>query len=153
MSRLSARIGHQKVRDLQLNQKHRFGLCARTAMVLTRRLFDLDQKLRSDGKPLVPGGGVEPPRAEARRILSPLRLPVPPSRLGNLILMNSIISDCTTSLAVTDSQTINRLIVALIDNRSFLVLNCIGLIMISIQLRVCRNDLSSHGRHRNTGLQ
>jgi hypothetical protein len=29
---------------------------------------------------LVPGGGVEPPRAEARRILSPLRLPVPPSR-------------------------------------------------------------------------
>src|SRR3984893_2575530 len=30
---------------------------------------------------LVPGGGVEPPRAEARRSLSPLRLPVPPSRL------------------------------------------------------------------------
>jgi hypothetical protein len=29
----------------------------------------------------VPGGGIEPPRAEARRILSPLRLPVPPSRL------------------------------------------------------------------------
>jgi hypothetical protein len=28
----------------------------------------------------VPGGGIEPPRAEARRILSPLRLPVPPSR-------------------------------------------------------------------------
>src|ERR1039458_10397840 len=26
---------------------------------------------------LVPGGGVEPPRAEARRSLSPLRLPVP----------------------------------------------------------------------------
>jgi hypothetical protein len=32
----------------------------------------------------VPGGGVEPPRAEARRILSPLRLPVPPSRLVQL---------------------------------------------------------------------
>jgi hypothetical protein len=31
---------------------------------------------------LVPGGGVEPPRPEGRRILSPLRLPVPPSRLG-----------------------------------------------------------------------
>ena len=31
---------------------------------------------------VVPGGGVEPPRAEARRILSPLRLPVPPSRRG-----------------------------------------------------------------------
>ncbi len=28
----------------------------------------------------MPGGGIEPPRAEARRILSPLRLPVPPSR-------------------------------------------------------------------------
>src|SRR6266576_6707689 len=31
-------------------------------------------------KVLVPGGGVEPPRPEGRRILSPLRLPVPPSR-------------------------------------------------------------------------
>ena len=29
----------------------------------------------------MPGGGVEPPRPEGRRILSPLRLPVPPSRL------------------------------------------------------------------------
>ncbi len=29
---------------------------------------------------LVPGGGVEPPRGCPRRILSPLRLPVPPSR-------------------------------------------------------------------------
>jgi hypothetical protein len=29
----------------------------------------------------VPGGGVEPPRGCPRRILSPLRLPVPPSRL------------------------------------------------------------------------
>jgi hypothetical protein len=29
---------------------------------------------------LVPGGGVEPPRPCDRRILSPLRLPVPPSR-------------------------------------------------------------------------
>ena len=31
---------------------------------------------------MVPGGGVEPPRGCPRRILSPLRLPVPPSRLG-----------------------------------------------------------------------
>src|SRR5260370_6446803 len=31
-------------------------------------------------KGMVPGGGVEPPRTEVRRILSPLRLPVPPSR-------------------------------------------------------------------------
>ena len=30
---------------------------------------------------LVPGGGVEPPWSCLRRILSPLRLPVPPSRL------------------------------------------------------------------------
>jgi hypothetical protein len=37
-----------------------------------------------NGLDLVPGGGIEPPRAEARRILSPLRLPVPPSRLGSL---------------------------------------------------------------------
>jgi hypothetical protein len=35
---------------------------------------------------LVPGGGIEPPRAEARRILSPLRLPVPPSRLEEFYL-------------------------------------------------------------------
>ena len=28
----------------------------------------------------VPRGGLEPPRAEARRILSPVRLPIPPSR-------------------------------------------------------------------------
>jgi hypothetical protein len=35
----------------------------------------------------VPGGGVEPPRAEARRILSPLRLPVPPSRLYLQVLI------------------------------------------------------------------
>ena len=31
---------------------------------------------------MVPGGGVEPPRPCGRRILSPLRLPVPPSRPG-----------------------------------------------------------------------
>ena len=28
----------------------------------------------------MPGGGLEPPWPEGRRILSPLRLPVPPSR-------------------------------------------------------------------------
>ena len=38
----------------------------------------------------MPGGGIEPPRAEARRILSPLRLPVPPSRLENGIHKVSI---------------------------------------------------------------
>jgi hypothetical protein len=41
---------------------------------------------------MVPGGGVEPPRPEGRRILSPLRLPVPPSRLwtGPSIVRQSI---------------------------------------------------------------
>ena len=39
-------------------------------------------RLRSSGKLcLVPGGEVESPRCHHRRILSPLRLPVPPSRL------------------------------------------------------------------------
>lgn len=32
---------------------------------------------------LVPGGGIEPPRPCDRWILSPLRLPIPPSRHGN----------------------------------------------------------------------
>lgn|GEM_PF-4867669 len=31
---------------------------------------------------MVPGGGLEPPQCHHRRILSPLRLPIPPSRLG-----------------------------------------------------------------------
>jgi hypothetical protein len=31
---------------------------------------------------LVPGGGIEPPWCHHRRILSPLRLPIPPSRRG-----------------------------------------------------------------------
>ena len=66
----------------------------------------------------MPGGGIEPPRAEARRILSPLRLPVPPSRrrkeyvkithrlvyaspIGNLMLESHVVirlraSDVTT---------------------------------------------------------
>ena len=39
---------------------------------------------------MVPGGGVEPPRGCPRRILSPLRLPVPPSRLGVGIRFQSI---------------------------------------------------------------
>ena len=39
---------------------------------------------------LVPGGGVEPPRPCDRRILSPLRLPVPPSRLRVGIRFQSI---------------------------------------------------------------
>ena len=38
--------------------------------------------MRFTTRSMVPGGGVEPPRGCPRRILSPLRLPVPPSRLG-----------------------------------------------------------------------
>ena len=37
---------------------------------------------------MVPGGGVEPPRGCPRRILSPLRLPVPPSRLFQSLAHN-----------------------------------------------------------------
>src|ERR1700693_3966914 len=36
--------------------------------------------------PLVPGGGIEPPRYRYRRILSPVRLPIPPSRLPRRII-------------------------------------------------------------------
>ncbi len=50
---------------------------------------------------LVPGGGVEPPRAEARRILSPLRLPVPPSRLctRQVQLIKLLTSCCSIAAA------------------------------------------------------
>src|SRR6266550_8998660 len=41
---------------------------------------------------MVPGGGVEPPRPCDRRILSPLRLPVPPSRLYKLTRATSAFS-------------------------------------------------------------
>jgi hypothetical protein len=45
---------------------------------------------------MVPGGGVEPPRPCGRRILSPLRLPVPPSRpLSTLQLPRRAASDAT----------------------------------------------------------
>ena len=40
---------------------------------------------------LVPGGGVEPPRPCDRRILSPLRLPVPPSRRIELKRLNAVL--------------------------------------------------------------
>ena len=61
----------------------------------------LETGMRSRREALVPGGGIEPPRAEARRILSPLRLPVPPSRLYFEVL------DSTANFASTSlpSQT------------------------------------------------
>src|SRR5215813_11517947 len=51
-------------------------------------------------KVMVPGGGVEPPRPEGRRILSPLRLPVPPSRHGKKFIVSQ-----TYRLTAEDSNT------------------------------------------------
>jgi hypothetical protein len=53
---------------------------------------------------MVPGGGIEPPRAEARRILSPLRLPVPPSRLGSMVLAFDLAEDIQTNSGPTALQ-------------------------------------------------
>ena len=39
---------------------------------------------------VVPGAGIEPARLEGRGILSPVRLPVPPSRHGSAIIDNSV---------------------------------------------------------------
>src|ERR1700729_4119638 len=47
---------------------------------IQRKMPMLDNRIGYGFLGLVPGGGVEPPRPEGRRILSPLRLPVPPSR-------------------------------------------------------------------------
>ena len=46
---------------------------------------------------LVPGGGVEPPRGCPRRILSPLRLPVPPSRLVARFSAKLVSHSCRTA--------------------------------------------------------
>ncbi len=46
---------------------------------------------------LVPGGGVEPPRGCPRRILSPLRLPVPPSRLVAPVSAKLVSHSCRTA--------------------------------------------------------
>ena len=63
----------------------------------------------------MPGGGVEPPRPEGRRILSPLRLPVPPSRLGKVFLLYGtlpIVKTCqagcgfATGTAIMGSSTL-----------------------------------------------
>jgi hypothetical protein len=58
--------------------------CLALGEVVSARGFDVFMRfaVAIPRRVLVPGGGVEPPRAEARRILSPLRLPVPPSRLS-----------------------------------------------------------------------
>src|ERR1700688_4589830 len=51
-----------------------------SGLIRSHEVFAAGSK-KGKRKFLVPGGGVEPPRPEGRRILSPLRLPVPPSRL------------------------------------------------------------------------
>ncbi len=54
---------------------------------------------------MVPGGGVEPPRPCDRRILSPLRLPVPPSRPCNCnyAIFNDLI-DVNFAVAVVSKE-------------------------------------------------
>src|SRR6202008_3376302 len=52
-----------------------------------------DDRNRLSREVLVPGGGVEPPRPEGRRILSPLRLPVPPSRRGKLFYCTAAVAN------------------------------------------------------------
>src|SRR5580698_9582924 len=64
-----------RVAQMRLACRNRWKPACRSCPRFSRELF------QDKGKVVVPGGGIEPPRAEARRILSPLRLPVPPSRL------------------------------------------------------------------------
>ena len=40
---------------------------------------------------LVPGGGIEPPWCHHRGILSPVRLPIPPSRLADRIIREMVL--------------------------------------------------------------
>jgi integrase len=60
--------------------------------IIRPNLTPSDNRMNRKILAMVPGGGVEPPRPEGRRILSPLRLPVPPSRLYFQV------HDSTTSL-------------------------------------------------------
>ncbi len=60
---------------------HRFACCGACGKPARSRIEPVAAPQRC-ACALVPGGGVEPPRGCPRRILSPLRLPVPPSRPG-----------------------------------------------------------------------
>ena len=55
---------------------------------------------------LVPGGGVEPPRGCPRRILSPLRLPVPPSRRSSSLPQNAVLGTPAAPCRSVASSTI-----------------------------------------------
>src|SRR5271165_6390041 len=60
------------------------------------------------GCSLVPGGGIEPPWNCFRRILSPLRLPVPPSRLLHSIFVRGYTLgriDCILNVTQRQSGT------------------------------------------------
>ena len=51
------------------------------------RRLDVEQKAAVfERRGMVPGAGIEPARPQSRRILSPLRLPVPPPGQGQVIL-------------------------------------------------------------------
>jgi hypothetical protein len=78
---------------------------------VNQRQLENDYKV---GWALVPGGGVEPPRAEARRILSPLRLPVPPSRLrGNRSNLQSRLT-----MSVLSSARFSSILIAVLWSNS-----------------------------------
>ena len=58
---------------------------------------------------MMPGGGVEPRRPEGRRILSPLRLPVPPSRLGREVENNPKANGCFPVLQIAHCNWMNQI--------------------------------------------
>src|SRR5260370_25362503 len=72
--------------------------------------------LRGCGEILVPGGGVEPPRPEGRRILSPLRLPVPPSRLRMEVLdFTYYFTLCSFVIQNNECETVQESVKVLAD--------------------------------------
>ena len=69
----------------------------------------------------MPGGGVEPPRPEGRRILSPLRLPVPPSRLFVEVLDFTIyILPCSFAAHHDECETVQESVKVFGDLHRFL---------------------------------
>ena len=85
-------------------------------ILLHRLLYEIARKFGQSWIPsdfdLVPGGGLEPPHPHGRRILSPLRLPIPPSRLDGLptasvlqrarIIADAVVSDNNTHYTLDD---------------------------------------------------
>ena len=76
---------------------------------------------------MVPGGGVEPPRGCPRRILSPLRLPVPPSRLidpGLIRNPGSVLQSPATE--VSNKQLSCQLCASPVSHRHYAASNCLS---------------------------